>query len=697
MKIIKFIIPSLLLFMPIGVFAEGCEDYTEADCPSAADSGCYWSPEDPFLGLDSECRQCPDGWYSTGDKCELCPARHYCEDGVKEPCPRNKYSDSEGATICKPCPAGERSNPGAISCTPCPAGSHGIDEGGGCYLCHSGHYCPNEGMIEMFECPAGTYTPSDTTGYSKCLNCTPPTVAGGDALVGGPTARFLNEADSDSLKEILSVNVNLTTNNKDICPFVVSCSGDTFVQFENGAFTCKSCPESYEYLTNPPVRSNTVYYYYTSTYIKDGTPAEVYYDPNGTCPNTINPIILNFPASYYYPFPPSGSYQPICAVKIDNEWKLAARRSGKCPSDPDYYRDSVTDFGSINFIDNPMLAAEKFCLNNDDNLCFQGTSCGGGSINCTITVTEKINENWKPDSGTTSATLYPKFTMPEMEMLIMAITDHDIKVSDDGKVYVSLPDEGFLKDLSANQFSSGGASGGGIKYSNGRYKDVGMICAFGSEEGTEWYNVQNKKGKTCKGLGLEEVFLNSSTRYDYIVSVSGTIDYGQKFCLSTNSSNCTVPPKFMVAKLNNDGFLELPISNKEDLKKKVSCDGKSIFPDNPKNIRFGSGIYPMQEIPWQSLQLIKDQAKNQYIVVGLFYYTPCAAGCYCTLTGTTACPPAFTSDEGSSKRTDCHLKPDIKFYESDGGLIDLKSDPAIQQYGEIDFSELKLFLQGQGQ
>ncbi len=699
MKIIKFIITSLLLFMPIGVFAGGCEDYTEADCPYAADSGCYWEQgyTDEFTGekTEAQCKQCDSGYYPDAEKtgCELCPVGHYCEDGVKEPCPYNRYSDSEGASICTPCPAGTRSDRGAISCTKCSPGTYGYREGNGCSYCNYGHYCPGEGMIKREECPAGTYTPSDTTGYSECLNCTLPTgTGGGDAFVSGPTARFLNDYDREFLKENLSVDVKLTANNTDSCPFVVSCSGNTFVKFENGAFKCEPCPESYEYISNPPEHSNTVYYYKGKG---DTTEDAVYYDPNGECPNTINPITLNFPESHYYPFPPSDFYQPICAVKIDNKWKLATRRSGKCPSDPDYYHDSVTGFGSVSFPDNQMLTAENFCLNNDDNLCFKGTGCGGRSSACTITVTEAINNNWEPVSGTTSVTLYPRFTMPDMEMLIMAITDQDIKVSDDGKVYVRLPDEGFLKDLPANQFSSGGASGGGIKFYNGKYKDVGMICAFGSEEDTEWYNVQNKKGKTCRELGLEEVFLNSSTRYDYIVSVSGTIDYGQKFCLSNNSSNCTVPPKFMAAKLSEtkDGFyLELPISNKEDLKKKISCDGKSIFPDNPKNIKFGSGIYPMQEIPWNvnGLQIIKDEANGQYVVVGLFYYTPCAAGCYCTTYATTACPPAFTSDEGSSKRTDCYLKSDIKFYESGSGLIDLKSDLAIQQYGEIDFSTLFL-------
>ena len=74
MKIIKFIIPSLLLFMPIGVFAEGCEDYTETDCPSAADSGCYWMPEDPILEEPGGCRQCLDGDYSIGTECKSCLA-----------------------------------------------------------------------------------------------------------------------------------------------------------------------------------------------------------------------------------------------------------------------------------------------------------------------------------------------------------------------------------------------------------------------------------------------------------------------------------------------------------------------------------------------------------------------------------------------------------------------------------------------
>ncbi|MBO5704692.1 MAG: hypothetical protein J6R99_01600, partial [Alphaproteobacteria bacterium] len=138
MKIIKFIIPSLLLFMPIGVFAEECKDYTEQDaCQAAATtSGCYWiSGETDVVSGEStsECRQCLDGKYSIETECKECPAGHYCVGGIWARCPAGTYNPNKGSSSvddCTPCPAGKYSYAGESGCRQCtnmPFNSNGSD------------------------------------------------------------------------------------------------------------------------------------------------------------------------------------------------------------------------------------------------------------------------------------------------------------------------------------------------------------------------------------------------------------------------------------------------------------------------------------------------------------------------------------------------------------------------------------------
>mmetsp|Transcript_13452 Transcript_13452/g.20357 ORF Transcript_13452/g.20357 Transcript_13452/m.20357 type:complete len:4776 (+) Transcript_13452:55-14382(+) len=129
----------------------------------------------------SQCRQCPEGYFCNGgqiiDKCAagwvcsgsspsriptdvggyICPVGHYCPEGATAPirCPNNFYSAVEGGrsvAVCGPCPKGYFCDESSQS------------------PCLPGHYCPF--ISGLIKCPLGTYNPNHYgTNLTSCIPC----------------------------------------------------------------------------------------------------------------------------------------------------------------------------------------------------------------------------------------------------------------------------------------------------------------------------------------------------------------------------------------------------------------------------------------------------------------------------------------------------------------------------------------------
>ena len=60
---------------------------------------------------ESDCVDCPNGYYCVSGSSNICPKGAYCPNGVSAPafCPTTTYNDQEGMyspAHCLPCPAG---------------------------------------------------------------------------------------------------------------------------------------------------------------------------------------------------------------------------------------------------------------------------------------------------------------------------------------------------------------------------------------------------------------------------------------------------------------------------------------------------------------------------------------------------------------------------------------------------------------
>jgi hypothetical protein len=100
--------------------------------------------------------------------CDFCRAGSYKNAaGACDFCPGGKYQSLNGATACKPCPAGAWCYSGAPKPEPCSPGS----------------YSAKAGAAECTPCPRNTFAGSE--GAKKCAKCPPLTKSVPGSLVCG--------------------------------------------------------------------------------------------------------------------------------------------------------------------------------------------------------------------------------------------------------------------------------------------------------------------------------------------------------------------------------------------------------------------------------------------------------------------------------------------------------------------------------
>ena len=142
-----------------------CNDETDGEGAG------YYQPN----SAQSECLQCPAGFYCDGEKATPCPAGHYCNKGTdnighasKAPveCPTGTHMPFEGARYeseCLDCQEGYECWQAGIDgvskqwreCGEATSGGYYCPAGAGSAIaCAGGQWCP-QGAAYFFECPVG--------------------------------------------------------------------------------------------------------------------------------------------------------------------------------------------------------------------------------------------------------------------------------------------------------------------------------------------------------------------------------------------------------------------------------------------------------------------------------------------------------------------------------------------------------------
>lgn len=170
-------------------------------------------------GGRNECKDCPDGQYSSVDRSTNCTAADpgfaagperrnqsacgtgkYGEDGECKACLRGRYADVRGLAACKPAMPGSKvGGEGSTGQVACEAGEYTESEGqASCKACSAGHYADVQGMAEcrpatpgsrveergstrQVACEAGKF--SSTAGQAECEDCSDGTYSHSNASV----------------------------------------------------------------------------------------------------------------------------------------------------------------------------------------------------------------------------------------------------------------------------------------------------------------------------------------------------------------------------------------------------------------------------------------------------------------------------------------------------------------------------------
>ena len=136
-----------------------------------------------FYLLDTECRSCPQGTFSTdwgalaADACVPCGAGSFSDASNSTQCtacPPGATQQDAGMRSCEPCPPGAFSGEtGGTSCSLCPPGTHLAVAGGStCELCAAGQFQARYGSSECSRCNSSVEFSS--SGDSACSWCGAP-------------------------------------------------------------------------------------------------------------------------------------------------------------------------------------------------------------------------------------------------------------------------------------------------------------------------------------------------------------------------------------------------------------------------------------------------------------------------------------------------------------------------------------------
>lgn len=154
--------------------------------------------------MESDCVNCPLGYYCIQGTSTICPAGHYCDGNNSgatidpKECPQDTYNLLEGRqdlNECLPCAAGYYCSDTAIAnlefykcpkgkyclndptqgtlapAVDCPNGTYNDERGIGaeidCKQCPAGSYCA-AGSIYPLKCPSGYYCPAGSDVPTLC-------------------------------------------------------------------------------------------------------------------------------------------------------------------------------------------------------------------------------------------------------------------------------------------------------------------------------------------------------------------------------------------------------------------------------------------------------------------------------------------------------------------------------------------------
>lgn len=627
MKIIKFIIPSLLLFMPIGVFAGGCDYETEATCTAAAASGCYWSSGiDPVLGPISECDRCFSGEYSTGDKCELCPAGSYCVNGVRFYCPDGTYSDDKELTTSE-------------GCMPCPAGSY--CKNGQKTLCPAGKYSESNASI-CSDCPAGTY--SGVVGLTTEAGCTPCEVgkynnqpgrtSACDAQCTGPSLPTDVWSGGNYSFEFTSGGSSATS-----CPWIFSCNAkNVYPVCDDNGCRCESCGLPYEATRTEKEK----------TIIFDGKDIKPDPDSAAVCP-VFSPLELR--SDPMTPAMPVGNYGTFVfyAIVRDNQVLISAK------NDPE-----PANYGNEIQIQNVALSnGVNYDVKLSIGQCkFETIGCGSARIStCTVKVSNELCSAaaLKTAAGNYSQVQLRTIWAKNVPVLIaktkLIFTEKDW----DNKLHIRYfgGQNNTRDDTTCFKWAENTAEVG--SYKNGE-PELGSDCSDNEKIINDSMSGYNKpitgSNDTVPFLGYTIGCWRKYKSYEQVLLDQTTIMLEEDFLNFKYPSGCSTQSD--LAKSPDEAISGL--SSIENM----------VWP--------GSASYSYSNIgDTLSAAETEEELDKRCFIVGLYGYPPCTPGCYCPQDGESIeCAPSapFTSDRGSVKRSDCYPKSDVRFKEGSNDVTE---------------------------